>query len=451
MEANILNSLNSNKFSQFNTFVPYQEKVVGFNSYTQEFMVIEPLLHELVKAAKHEQNVDELEEIHPSFFEALQEKGFIVGESVDEVQKVKDLRESVDFNEDLYHLTINPTMNCNFKCWYCYESHIKGSKMNPKTMDKIVKHIDWALEEKTEMKQLHLSWFGGEPMLYFDHVVVPIVEESIKKAEAKGVHFSTSFTTNGYLIRERMVPFFQQNNVNHFQITLDGYRETHNKIRFTANQKGTYDEIVESIKLLCNHGLFVMTRINYTDETLEDILSIMHDFLDLPKESRRNMKFSFHNVWQDKNPNHSKLEGIISIFRENGFFTESVFSIMDTVRNSCYADKKNHATINYNGEVHKCTARDFSSKNKEGTLTEDGRIEWGEKYHRRMDIKFKNKPCLECRLLPICNGGCSQQALEHIAAGTEYCVWEDSGVNKDDIIISKFKQMMEHYQEAVLV
>ena len=82
---------------------------------------------------------------------------------------------------------------------------------------------------------------------------------------------------------------------------------------------------------------------------------------------------------------------------------------------------------------------------------ENGDIVWGEKYHQRMDIKFKNKPCLECRLLPLCNGGCSQQALEHLAVGKEYCIWEDSGISKDQLIISRFKQKMEHLQllEAV--
>ncbi|MEL7064712.1 MAG: hypothetical protein AAFP00_13320, partial [Bacteroidota bacterium] len=61
------------------------------------------------------------------------------------------------------------------------------------------------------------------------------------------------------------------------------------------------------------------------------------------------------------------------------------------------------------------------------------------------------KPCLECRLLPICNGGCSQQALEYLAAGKEYCIWEDSGVAKDQLIISRFKQHMEHLHRVAAV
>ncbi|WP_134790028.1 SPASM domain-containing protein, partial [Flavobacterium psychrophilum] len=108
----------------------------------------------------------------------------------------------------------------------------------------------------------------------------------------------------------------------------------------------------------------------------------------------------------------------------------------DTVRSSCYADKRNHATLNYNGDVFKCTARDLESKSKEGYLNEEGIIEWNEKFEDRMDSKFKNPPCLKCSILPICNGGCSQQAIEH--KGIEYCVYNFDENRKLDIIKDKF-------------
>ncbi|MEO1418186.1 MAG: radical SAM protein [Bacteroidota bacterium] len=439
------------KFSQFNSFIPYEDKILGFNAYTKQFLVLEPILHELVQAAKHEKNPSGIQEIHPSFHQELIDRGFIVDDELDEVELIKSLREEVDFNEESYQLTINPTMNCNFKCWYCYESHVKGSKMTENTRNMLQKHISKIILEKNTLKNFHISWFGGEPMLYFEQVVKPVVAHALDEASKHDIEFTTSFTTNGYLIKKPMIPFLQNHHVNHFQITLDGHRDKHNTIRYTANKKGTYDQIIDSIKLLISHDLYVMVRINYTGETLDTIESVIEDFADVTEEAKRNMKFSFHNVWQDDSPSTDKLERIITNFRANGFRTESLYSMVDTVTHSCYADKKNHATVNYNGEVFKCTARDFSSKNKEGMLMENGDIVWGEKYHQRMDIKFKNKPCLECRLLPLCNGGCSQQALEHLAVGKEYCIWEDSGISKDQLIISRFKQKMEHLQllEAV--
>jgi uncharacterized protein len=92
----------------------------------------------------------------------------------------------------------------------------------------------------------------------------------------------------------------------------------------------------------------------------------------------------------------------------------------NNVLNSCYADKINQATINYNGDVYKCNARDFNEKNKEGVLTDDGQIAWNDRGKERVNIKMNNSPCLECSILPICGGGCSQVALEN--KDKDYCV-----------------------------
>lgn len=154
------------KFSQFNNSVAYKEKVVLYNSFSDHFMVVDPLLRDLVEAAKAEKDVSALHNYHPQFYNALKAKGFIVEETRDEVQAVKDVVAIIDGNEDRYHLVINPTMNCNFKCWYCYESHIKDSKMTEPTLDNVRKHIVMVLQNKPALKNFHISWFGENPCCF---------------------------------------------------------------------------------------------------------------------------------------------------------------------------------------------------------------------------------------------------------------------------------------------
>src|SRR5690606_26374372 len=118
------------KFSQFNTEVAYTDKYVLYNALKNQFLYINPLIKELINASRDHNDLHGLERIHPTLFETLKDKGFIINDDYDELQEVIAIRERVDLeNETSFHLTINPTMNCNFSCWYCYESHEKKSKM----------------------------------------------------------------------------------------------------------------------------------------------------------------------------------------------------------------------------------------------------------------------------------------------------------------------------------
>ncbi len=424
--------------SQFNNFFHYEGKQIGYNAYSNEFALLEPELYDLFAAAKREQGWDELKAIHPEFYAFLIEKGFLIEDAVDEIQNVKDLVRKIDHeNEEFFQLTINPTMNCNFKCWYCYETHIKASKMSPDTIINITKLVDSVLEEKKDLKVFHLQWFGGEPLLYFDSTVQPLLERIYPKMVARNIQFSSGFTSNGLLINQKMLDICKGLGVNHFQITLDGHRERHNQVRYVSKERGSYDDIVSNIKLCADNGMTTSVRLNVSQETLNsNILEILNDFNDLKEESKPYINFSFHEVWQEEKNITQDIQDVVNEFRERNINTFYKGVNLDTVRNSCYADKKNHATINYNGDVFKCTARDFESKSREGVLTEGGKIEWNEKHEKRMNSKFKNPPCLKCSILPICNGGCSQQAVEN--EGREYCIHNFDENEKLDIIKDKF-------------
>ena len=262
----------------------------------------------------------------------------------------------------------------------------------------------------------------------------------MKPKFASKKHFillACSFTTNGYLITDEMICDFKEFGVQNLQITLDGNENEHDKVRFVHKKKGSYQTIIQNIFKLCLNEINVSVRINYTKDKLHTVSDIYHDLQDLDYPSRKFLKVDFHKVWQteDSKESREKVIELMDNFSTEGFKVGSLISNVDFVRNSCYADKKNHATINYDGNVFKCTARDFKEENREGTINGNGTIEWNEKYHERLGSKFKNKPCFSCRLLPICNGGCSQQALEH---SKEYCMYDFDEDRKTEVIKNKF-------------
>ena len=431
------------KISQFTTMIPYSDKQLLYNSLSDEFLLVEPMLKELLIAAKNEDNIGGIEDYHPSFFKYLQEYQFVVSSDLDEVDIIRKKSHEVDTNKKSYTLTINPTMGCNFKCWYCYETHINGSKMQDGHISNIGKFITNELKTNPELETFDISFFGGEPLIYYKQVVKPILELSKSIFANSEVHHHASFTTNGFLINQEMIDFFKNHNVVHFQITLDGSEEFHDKVRYVTSDRGSYKEIVENIKLLCKNELSVTLRINYTSENYLSCLEIPDHFNDLPDEAKQYLTVSMHQVWQDEKNDVSVIP-IIQKFLDYGISIQDKATNLNNVEQSCYADKIKSMVVNYNGDVYKCTARDFTQENRLGWLNEDGSVHWLPEAKVRENAKFHNPPCFECKILPLCNGGCSQHAFDNIENDDGYCVFGFDENKKDDIILGRFRRRTRH-------
>ena len=384
-----------------------------------------------------QEGIDNLVNIHPDLYNYLSKNNFLVKDNIDEVKEIKKLVYTIDENKKKYDLTINPTINCNFKCWYCYETHIKQSIMNVDIINRINKLI-FKIAQEDCIEEFNLAFFGGEPLLYFKKNVIPIIDEFILEMKNFNKQSTIGFTTNGYLINDKFLSYFKEKQIKpHFQITLDGWCENHNKVRFVTRTKGSYSTIINNIKKLIENGMFVRVRINFTDENIKDTYKIADDLLIIEKEmAKKYLLIDFHRVWQN-----TKLDDIdiavdknVEIIKEKGFNVKSSRYFNDTVKGSCYADKRNSAVVNYNGDVFKCTARDFKTENREGFLNCDGEIVWEDNaLERRMKVKFHNQPCLVCRLLPICNGSCSQQALENFGK-RDFCIYSFDEKEKDKVV-----------------
>ncbi len=437
--------MNTVKYSQFNSIIPYDDKYALYNSFENKAIFLEHDLKELLLAGKNE-NINELKTIHPSFFSYLVENSFLIDTQVDEVEKVKKISQKIDEGKAFFRLTINPTMNCNFKCWYCYETHIKNSRLENDYIMRINKLVAKKLSDK-ELHHFTLSFFGGEPLLYFEKNVIPVMDHLLLANKEYKKGFDIDFTTNGYLINEAFIKYFQRNNIScHLQITLDGYREEHDKVRYVNKTKGSYFEIINNIKLLLNNHFQVRLRINYTDQNLEKTHKIVDDLSDLTADIRNKyLVIDYHRVWQNDKIDdlHIILDKNIKHMRNKGFTVQNGVA-PNNVINSCYADKRNSVVVNYNGDIYKCTARDFTRKNRAGYIDEQGVLQWEDGYlEKRMNSKFKNKPCLSCRLLAICNGGCSQHALEFMEQEDDYCVYAFDEGKKDTAVKEKIDEILQ--------
>lgn len=247
------------KFSMYNHFLSLSKEVKCiYNSASDKFVLMNSILvNQLGESANGLKNKN----LH--LFEKLYEANIIVNDDLDEYSFQQQKSILIKKDQEHFQLIVNPTLECNLRCWYCYENHIKESKIVDSTMKSILKFIEYVCENKT-LKSFLLSFFGGEPFIEIE-AVKNIIEHTIECCNRHHVELQVSFTSNGVLVDREHIEYFVGKKVDVcFQITLDGGREYHNRTRFLSGGIGTYDIILKNVRQLLNKQIEVVLRINYT-------------------------------------------------------------------------------------------------------------------------------------------------------------------------------------------
>lgn len=370
--------------------------------------------------------------------------GILLEDSVNETETLKNLIDSTDNDESLFILHINPTLDCNLHCWYCYENHRKESVMNAEIMGGVLSMVRKRLETDSKIRKFELSFFGGEPLLKFDEVCRSLITEIAEMCAARSINLTVGFTSNATLLDERIISFLSGYNVG-FQITLDGDRESHDRTRFkVASKAGTFDTIIRNIKILTQNNIGITLRINYTSDNAESVWGVLPFLDDIPEKKRRLITFDFQRVWQDKHTVAGVDDTYLLIKEIRRKAAELGFAVSNsrtrnTVQTPCYGDRRNHILVNYDGKVYFCTARDFDDENSYGSIDADGNVIIDQaRYEHRMCSKFSREACRNCRFAPRCGGGCRTQAVERPV--TSECMYGYSEEDLDEFILELFEE-----------
>lgn len=381
-----------------------------YNCLTDRIMLLENEVKKLIEDNLN--SMDQIALINPELYHLLLNQEFIVNDSFDEVKDAINRMQKKSRDLEYFKLIINPTLSCNLRCWYCYETLQKNSTVNDKTLESILRLIKKKVESH-QLKQMHIAFFGGEPLLKFNKVIWPILEFTQKLCNENRKKMVISFTTNGVLLTRKIVEKLYSANVScFFQIPIDGNREFHNKTKKYINGKGSYDTVLDNIMYGLSKGFVFNIRCNYTTENLHSFNEPISEFIEAAAICMDYglLTFDFQKVWQideaiEMKKTLGELEDMISLSNvKKNNLNESLFE-------HCYADNENSVVVNYNGDVYNCTARDFKPEEREGFLNEEGIIVYNEKHYRRMEARFSNQNCLSCKIFPICNI-CSQKKLE---------------------------------------
>lgn len=363
--------------------------------------------------------------------------GFITEDDNDEYDILQEENKNETYNSATYNLTILPSLDCNLRCWYCFEKHIKDSHLEQSTHNNILAFVENLLTDK-QIKYLNIELFGGEPLLYFETELYPLLKEIKKKVQNANKIVNFLFVTNATCIEQHHIALFADLKAR-FQISIDGYKDKHNHIKRDLYKKvPTYERVINTLHNLSNgyKECHINLRINYDNETLQHIPEVIQDISDIdPKK----IGFHLERVWQTsatKDP-HS-LKEALSFILSKGF----TVSYMNLFRRSCScrSSKLSHSIISYDNKVYKCSGRDFTQELQTGILTNLGIIEWNEeKKGKWFNIKTDHHiQCYSCKLLPLCWGPCNQKQLEHPDKVLHFCQLKNMEISLEEYVYFLF-------------
>lgn len=440
------------KLSSYNYFIPYQNRVIYFNGISNRVFSLNVKEHENIQILFRDLISFEIN--YYSVFNQFTTWGFIVDEKEDEIALLRFRNHQAIYADRNYRLYINPTLECNFACWYCYEKHPQGY-MSVETVEKVKKHLDYMVEQ-VGVESVSIGWFGGEPLLYFNEVIYPVSLYAKELCKKWGIPFYNTITTNASKIDQGMVERCDVINLSRFQITIDGDEKRHDKIR-NENGEPSFRLIMANINLLLEHlpDVFIILRVNYDDQTLKqcDMMSI---FESIPVEYRNKVSIDFQRVWQTSKNHSNKNEMRLDLYdkcSELGFQQQGVSNSFHVGKShKCYADRLCYGEINYDGKVYRCTARGYDDEHVMGELMENGIIKWDEKKmaHHLGKSTFDNDMCLACKYLPLCLGPCSQKVAETSKENLKnVCALNGCEVFPEEVITEYYEQKMKVLSQEV--
>lgn len=339
----------------------------------------------------------------------LLENGFIVRLEADELAEIKAEYDSRDQYSDELHLILATTLDCQFRCFYCYESHPKVY------MTDDVKQAILRLAEKhaANGKNISVVWYGGEPMLDFD-TVRSLSEKLIKLCERYKVMYSASMISNGYAFDPEKVGLLDAYRIGSIQITLDGTKDVHEMRRPMLDNTPSFERIMENLKLIYSRSkTTVHLRINVDKTNIDSTHELLrycseNGLCDIDVNLGMMKAFGCDHSCGARNTNLFTMSDFSAEFLrfrdscEQLGFKRAVHKMFPFYKlNSCTMDAPNAYVIDPYGWVYKCISLVGQKERSIGNVTEI----FDENAHTQYS-PFSSDACSTCKYLPVCKGGC---------------------------------------------
>lgn len=320
-------------------------------------------------------------------------------------------------------MCLNVAHDCNLRCEYCFAQtgDFGGERliMPPETGRRA---IDFLIEKSANRENIELDFFGGEPLMAWDTVVETVnYARSIEKQHGKNFRFT--ITTNGVLLDDEKIDYINREMVN-VVLSLDGRRETTDRIRKTLNGKSAYDVIVPKFQKLVagrkNHGRTdYYVRATFTKYNLDFTEDILHmrklGFEQLSAEPVVTDEKEPYAITESDLPRifeeYDKLCEIMANRTEDKF---NFFHFMVDLDQGPCAIKRlrgcgcgnDYVAVDPHGDIYPCHQFVGIDKWKMGNLN-DGSFSDDIKTYFAKTHLYSKQGCRDCWAKFYCSGGCN--------------------------------------------
>jgi uncharacterized protein len=268
--------------SIFNVRVPLPERneVFLMNTLTDAQLVVSPEVTDLLDRYAAGDARDAVSDDEREALALLEENGFLVPNRDADRRALDRYFSSVKNDTSELSITLLTTLQCNFACDYCFQGdhgdyNKFADKMTPATAAQVADWIERELD-RVHPEKFVLTFFGGEPLLNLP-VMYYLAEELWGRTAGRGVPMEISVITNGLLLTPDVVNRLLPYGLRGIKITLDGDRDTHNRMRPLRGGQGTFDRLIENIRSVA--GMTSIAIGGNFDESSADSFSGLIDFL----------------------------------------------------------------------------------------------------------------------------------------------------------------------------
>ncbi len=417
------------RVSQFNRFQPWQGGYyLAFNAATGAMAMMTSenfAAYQKIAEALADGRADLLGDSEKELLGQLQFGRFVFDSDVPEMDWLKFRSRKARFDTSTLALVIAPTMACNMACGYCFEGN-KSGRMSPRVIESVLEFVE---KRAPGLKELEISWYGGEPLLALD-IMEDITESVLELAkEYSFKYFCAGVVTNGYLLTPETVDRLIKLQARNLQITIDGPRRIHNAKRPLKNGKESFDTIIANLAY-AGEKIPTVVRVNLDKSFTPDVIAEL--LRELEAAGLRN-KVGFY--FGQLEPATSVCAGIADTCYESRAFSQSeveyyrllldsgfmVQKLPSPMLTFCFAQHANTFLLDPDGDIYRCLNYAGDKTKSMGNIRQE--IDYQHPEFQRLFSfdPFEEERCRSCEILPICMGGCPGRRADRALPIEEYC------------------------------